>query len=108
MGCFLCNIFKGNDINIGIEEYKNTPGAKLIDVRTREEYSSGHIPGSVNIPLQVISEVARKVSQKETPVFVYCQSGARSGQATDKIKKMGYTNVKNIGGMNSYKGKVES
>lgn len=56
MGCFLCNIFKGNDINIGIEEYKNTPGAKLIDVRTREEYSSGHIPGSVNIPLQVTSE----------------------------------------------------
>ena len=37
MGCFLYNIFKGNDINIGIEEYKNTPGAKLIDVRTREE-----------------------------------------------------------------------
>lgn len=39
--------------------------------------------------------------------LVYCQSGARSGQATDKIKKMGYTNVKNIGGMNSYKGRVE-
>ena len=108
MGCFLCNIFKGNDINIGIEEYKSTPGAKLIDVRTREEYSSGHIPGSINIPLQVISEVAGEVPKKEEPIYVYCQSGIRSGQATAIIKKMGYTNVKNIGGINSYNGKVES
>ena len=50
MGFF--DLFKQNDINQGVKDYHNIPGAVLLDVRTPQEYREGHIPGSINIPLQ--------------------------------------------------------
>ncbi len=102
----LFDLFHKADINSGIEEYKNTEGAVLIDVRTAEEYRDGHIEGSVNIPLDRISAVENTVKDKNTPLFVHCYSGSRSGQAVEFIKQLGYNNVKNIGGIGSYRGKV--
>ena len=94
------------DINTGVAEYETNDGAVLIDVRTAEEYRDGHIDGSVNIPLDRISSVENIVKDKSTPLYVYCLSGGRSGQAVSYLKQMGYTNVKNIGGISSYRGKV--
>ena len=94
------------DINTGVAEYETNDGAVLIDVRTAEEYRDGHIDGSVNIPLDRISSVENTVKDKSTPLYVYCLSGGRSGQAVSYLKQMGYTNVKNIGGISSYRGKV--
>ena len=97
----------GADINKGVAEWKDTPGAVLLDVRTPEEYRQGHIPGSVNIPLDGIRRAANKVPEKDTPLFVYCRSGSRSSQAVQALKQMGYTKAKSIGGISRYKGKVE-
>ena len=105
MGFF--DFFKQPDINQGIKDYQATPGAILLDVRTTQEYGGGHIPGSKNIPLQVIDKVTSVTENRDTVLYVYCQSGARSRQATSMLQGMGYTNVNNIGGIAAYSGKVE-
>ena len=105
MGFF--DFLKQPDINQGVEQYKTTSGAILLDVRTPQEYSEGHIPESRNIPLQNIDKTAEIVDNKDTPLFVHCLSGGRSRQAATVLKQMGYTNVTNIGGIADYRGKVE-
>ena len=105
MGFF--DFLKGTDINQGVREFSTTAGAVLLDVRTSGEYAEGHIPGSKNLPLQSIDKVEKMVENKATPIFVHCLSGARSRQAAAVLQQMGYTNVKNIGGIASYTGKVE-
>lgn len=94
------------DINAGVAEYEATDGAVLLDVRTEKEYSGGHIDGSVNLPLSRISSIADTIKDKSTPLFVHCRSGGRSTMAAASLKRMGYTNVKDIGGISSYRGKV--
>ena len=105
MGFF--DILRQPDINQGVKEYSATEGAVLLDVRTPDEYRQGHIPGSKNVPLQSIDKVADMIDNKATPIFVHCLSGARSRQAAAVLKQMGYTIVKNIGGISAYAGKVE-
>jgi len=104
MGFF--DFFIRHNINDGVEEFKKTPRAVLLDVRTGEEYLEGHIEQSVNIPLQLIDCVTSKIKDKTIPVFVYCQSGARSGTAAARLKELGYVNVKNIGGISAYRGDI--
>ena len=105
MGFF--DLFKQTDINQGVKDYHNIPGAVLLDVRTPQEYREGHIPGSKNLPLQTIDKVDSIVENKDTALFVYCYSGGRSRQATAMLQHMGYANVQNIGGITAYSGKVE-
>ena len=105
MGIF--DFFKQPDINQGVQEYKNAAGAVLLDVRTPQEYREGHIPGSQNVPLQQLDKVEEVTENKDTILYVYCHSGARSRQAVSLLNHMGYTNVHNIGGIAAYSGKVE-
>jgi len=105
MGIF--DFLKHPDINKGVMAYRNDNGAVLLDVRTPQEYREGHIPGSKNIPLQTIDKVDAVVENKDTTLYVYCYSGARSRQAASMLQHMGYTNVNNIGGISAYSGKVE-
>ena len=105
MGIF--DFFKQPDINQGLQEYKNTADAVLLDVRTTQEYRDGHIPGSQNVPLQQLDNVEELAENKETALYVYCHSGMRSRQAVSLLQAMGYTNVHNIGGIAAYHGKVE-
>ena len=105
MGIF--DFFKQPDINQGVQEYKNTAGAVLLDVRSPQEYREGHIPGSQNVPLQQLDKVDEVTENKDTLLYVYCHSGARSRQAVSLLQAMGYTNVHNIGGIAAYSGKVE-
>ena len=105
MGFF--DFLKQPDVNQGVANYYNTPGAVLLDVRTPQEYSEGHIPGGKNVPLQTLDKVRSVVENKDTELFVYCYSGARSRQAASALGQMGYTNVTNIGGIAVYQGKVE-
>lgn len=98
------DVFKVNDINKGVEEYRKTDGAILIDVREPEEFKQGSIKGAVNIPLGKIGSIGGFVDDKDKPIFVYCRSGARASKAVSGLKKMGYTSVKNIGGITDYKG----
>ncbi|MGN0202960.1 MAG: rhodanese-like domain-containing protein [Coprococcus sp.] len=101
------DFIKKSDINQGVIEYSGLKGAILLDVRTPEEYREGHIPNSRNVPLQTINRITQVTDNKDTPLFVYCYSGSRSRQAVSALQKMGYTKVKNIGGIASYNGKVE-
>lgn len=105
MGIF--DFFKHADINHGLEEYRSTGGAVLLDVRSPQEYKNGHVPGSINVPLPDIDEVAFVAEDMDTPLYVYCHSGARSRQAASLLEYKGYRNVKNIGGIVAYSGKVE-
>ena len=95
------------DINEGAEEYKASSDAVLLDVRTPQEYAEGHIPDSINVPLDLIGKISGAIDDKLTPLLVYCYSGARSSAAVDMLKKMGYENAKNIGGIVNYRGEIE-
>ena len=101
------DFFKQPDINKGLKEYAEKENAVLLDVRTPQEYREGHIPGSKNVPLQTLDKVRSVAENKDTELFVYCYSGARSRQAAAVLGQMGYTNVRNIGGIAAYQGKVE-
>ena len=103
----LLNNMLGPELAQGLAEYEKTPGAVLVDVRTPEEYAGGHVPGSRNLPLQAITRVEEVIPDKDTPVFAYCQSGGRSRRAAAFLEKIGYVNVKNIGGLAGYNGPLE-
>lgn len=103
----LLKFIRSKNINQGIEEFKSVQDAVLLDVRTKQEYIEGHIPESRNIPLQRIVNIDSTIIDKDTPLYVYCYSGSRSSQAVELLKKLGYTNVTNIGGISSYSGKIE-
>ena len=94
-------MFLFGDINKGIKEYRSTPEAILVDVREAAEFDSGHIEGAVNVPLSIIRSAELP---KDKPIFLYCLRGSRSRQAAGILKKMGYANVKSIGGIKGYKG----
>ena len=102
----LLDFLREPDINQGVAEFHETPGAVLLDVRTPQEYDFKRIPDSRNIPLDELEKVAA-IADKDTPLFVYCFSGGRSHQAVKTLQRMGYTNAKNIGGISSYTGKIE-
>lgn len=100
MGFF--DFLRGPNINDGLNQYKDTPGAMLIDVREPYEYRSGHLPESKNVPLSEFDRIKSVVRDKSTPVFVYCASGGRSSQAVAEMTRMGYSAVTNIGGVSRY------
>ena len=80
----------------------------ILDVRTYEEYASGHISGAICIPNETISKTTpAELPDKNQLILVYCRSGNRSKQASEKLAKMGYTNVKEFGGINTWDGEVE-
>ncbi len=93
--------FEFSDLQEGLELMATVPDAVLLDVRTPEEFCAGHIPGSVNWPLERIS-----LYDGGEPVFAYCRSGARSARACSLLEQMGYEAV-NLGGLNDYRGNLE-
>ncbi len=78
-------------------------GYVVLDVRTPEEFEQGHIVGAINIDHEEITEKAESVLlNKEQLILVYCRSGRRSKIASDALVKLGYTNVKEFGGINDW------
>ena len=90
-------------IDEGVLLCRSTPNAVLLDVRTPEEYAAGHIPGSVNHPLERMQTYD---GDMDAPIFAYCRSGARSGRAVALLKEMDYEAV-NLGGIIDYHGEME-
>ena len=92
-------VMKGETL---LEEQKK--GATVIDVRVADQYKEGHIKDAINLPLETIEkDIASKVPKKDTKIVLYCNTGNRSGQAFEKLKKLGYTNVSNAQGVKQYK-----
>ena len=79
----------------------------LLDVRTEMEYAGGHIPGAMLLPNETIGtgEIPQ-LPRKDQLILVYCRSGNRSKQAADKLAKLGYTNIVEIGGINAWPGEL--
>ena len=112
-----CGQDKENDrgavyLNITAEEAKrimdNEDDYILLDVRTREEYDQGHIPGATQISHEEIAEKAEQVlTDKEQLILVYCRSGRRSKIAAEALAELGYTNIKEFGGIIDWPYEVE-
>ena len=80
-------------------------GATIIDVRSKGEYQGGHIKGSVNIPLDILSSNVSKI-KKDKPVITCCASGMRSASAKAMLKSRGFAEVYNGGGWMSLQNKI--
>ncbi|ACJ33906.1 Rhodanese-related sulfurtransferase [Anoxybacillus flavithermus WK1] len=79
----------------------------VLDVRTEEEYASGHIPGAILLPLQQLPDRVDELNKNKTYIVV-CRSGNRSAQASELLVKEGFSSIYNMtGGMNEWKGEVE-
>ena len=82
-------------------------GYTILDVRTAQEYSEKHIPGAINIANESIgTKDIPELPDKDQLILVYCRSGNRSKQASEKLVKLGYTNIVEIGGINSWPGET--
>ena len=112
-----CGQDKENDqgavyVNITAEEAKrimdSEEGYIILDVRTQEEYDEGHIPGAIVISHEEIAEKAEKVlTDKDQLILVYCRSGRRSKIAAEALVELGYTNIKEFGGIIDWPYEVE-
>ena len=99
-------------MNITAEEAKqimdNEEGYIILDVRTQEEYDQGHIPGAIVISYEEIEEKAEEVlTDKDQLILVYCRSGRRSKIAAEALVELGYTNIKEFGGIIDWPYEVE-
>ena len=80
----------------------------ILDARRPDEYAEGHIPGAINVPNEEIgtTEIA-ELPDKSQLILVYCRSGRRSKEASEKLARLGYTNIVEFGGILDYKGEIE-
>ena len=79
----------------------------IVDVRRPDEYAAGHVPGAINIPNESIdTDRPAELPDLDQLILVYCRSGRRSKQASQKLADMGYTNIVEFGGINSWPGEV--
>ena len=79
----------------------------ILDVRTIEEFTEKHIPNAINIPNETIgSEELAELPDKNQLILVYCRSGNRSKQASEKLAALGYTNIYEFGGINDWSGET--
>ena len=82
-------------------------GHIILDVRRQDEYDAGHIPGAILIPNETIgSNAPEALPDYDQIILVYCRSGNRSKQASEKLAAMGYKNVYEFGGINSWTGEI--
>ena len=90
--------FVGGKAAMSTVKQKIEAGARIVDVRSPEEFRDGGYPGAVNIPLQVLGARMGELP-KDRPVVLYCASGARSGLAARQLKAAGFVDVTNAGGL---------
>ena len=91
-------------VNITAQEAKtimdNEEGYVVLDVREQDEYDAGHIPGAILIPYTQIEEKANEIlPDQDQLILVYCRSGRRSKIAAEALVELGYTNIKEFGGI---------
>ena len=92
------------------KEMMDTQDVIILDVREQDEYDSGHIPGAVLLPVGTIDEetAAEVIPEKDSTVLVYCRSGNRSKTASSALVELGYTNIYEFGGINTWPYETES
>ena len=103
------NTYRQITMQEAVEMMEKEENYIILDVRTQEEFAAGHIPGAIVIPNETIgTEEIPQLPDKDQLIMVYCRSGNRSKQASDKLVKLGYTNIVEFGGINSWPGETVS
>ena len=92
-----------------VQMMKNESNYIILDVRTEAEYNAGHIPNAICIPNEtIVEDNIPELPDKEQCILVYCRSGNRSKQASDKLARFGYTNIYEFGGIIDWQGETVS
>ena len=101
------NTYRQITMQEAVEMMEKEENYVILDVRTHEEFAAGHIPGAIVIPNETIgTEEISQLPDKDQLIMVYCRSGNRSKQASDKLVKLGYTNIIEFGGIIDWPGEI--
>ena len=103
------NTYRQITMNEAVTMMEEKSGYIILDVRRPDEFSEGHIPNAINVPNESIgtSEIP-ELPNKDQLILVYCRSGRRSKEASEKLVKLGYTNIVEFGGILDWKGEIVS
>ena len=103
------NTYRQITIDEAVTMMAQETGYIILDVRRPDEYAAGHIPNAINVPNETIgtSEIP-ELPDKNQLIMVYCRSGRRSKEASEKLVKLGYTNIVEFGGILDYTGEIET
>ncbi len=102
------NSYRQISMDEAVEMMKKESGYIILDVRRPDEYADGHIPGAINLPNEDIGTAEiPELPDKAQLILVYCRSGRRSKEASEKLVKLGYTNIVEFGGILDWKGEIE-
>ena len=102
------NTYRSITMDEAVTMMAQETGYIILDVRRPDEFAAGHIPNSINVPNESIgtSEIP-ELPDKHQLIMVYCRSGRRSKEASEKLVKLGYTNIVELGGILDWKGEIE-
>ena len=102
------NSYRQISMDEAVKMMKDEKNYIILDVRRPDEFAEGHIPGAINVPNEEIGSVEiTELPNKSQLILVYCRSGRRSKEASEKLVKLGYTNIVEFGGILDYKGEIE-
>jgi len=105
VGLYIYKHFAARLSEVELTEIKKTlaSGARLVDVRTPQEFAAGHIDGAINIPVSDLPGKLKRLGQKNQSLVVYCRSGSRSGHAVSFLKGQGFKHVLDLKAMSNWR-----
>lgn len=101
------NMYKQICMDEAKEIFKTKGDYIIVDVRRPDEFAEGHIPSAINIVNEEITTAPVELKDKDQVIYVYCRSGRRSKEASEKLVNLGYTNIIEFGGIIDWTGDIE-
>ena len=103
------NTYRSITMDEAVTMMAQETGYIILDVRRPDEFAAGHIPNAINVPNESIgTDEIPELPDKNQLIMVYCRSGRRSKEASEKLVKLGYTNIVEFGGILDWKGEIEN
>ena len=103
------NTYRSITMDEAVDMMAKETGYIILDVRRPDEFAAGHIPNAINVPNESIgTDEIPELPDKNQLIMVYCRSGRRSKEASEKLVKLGYTNIVEFGGILDWKGEIET
>ena len=103
------NTYRSITMEEAVNMMAQETGYIILDVRRPDEFAAGHIPNAINVPNESIgTDEIPELPDKNQLIMVYCRSGRRSKEASEKLVKLGYTNIVEFGGILDWKGEIET
>ena len=101
------NTYRQITVDEAVAMMESESGYIILDVRRPDEFTAGHIPNAINVPNEAIGTAEiPELPNKDQLIMVYCRSGRRSKEASEKLVKLGYTNIVEFGGILDWKGEI--